>query len=44
MLMAVWKDGAFACGGLPVVFDAIGQAALTLPYTAGCTAAAAFNP
>lgn len=26
------------------MFDAVGQAALTLPYAGGCAAATAFNP
>lgn len=26
---------AFECGGLLLVFDAVGQAALTLPYAGG---------
>ena len=30
--------------GVVAVFDAVGQAALTLPYAGGCAAATAFNP
>lgn len=35
---------ASECGDLLAVFDAVGQAELTLPYAGGCAVAAAFNP